>query len=189
MADFTVRDQQRPDLGGNVRYGDNATFCPGLWRYLLDRFAVGSVLDVGCGEGHAVNFFRKHVAVAHGIDGLKENVDRAVTPIAHHDLLMGPYYMPVDMVWSCEVAEHILPKKVDSYIETLANGKIVVMTHALPGQGGHHHVICQTSEYWMELMKNRGFDLAPNNETYRRIAKADVTNNYFIASGLVFFRL
>src|SRR5271166_1318469 len=66
-----VSDQERPDLGGNYRYGDVSKFVPTLWRYLVDRFAVKSVLDVGCGEGHAVNFFHKLGVVAHGIDGLK----------------------------------------------------------------------------------------------------------------------
>lgn len=94
------------------------------------------MLDVGCGEGHAVSFFAKLGVHAHGIDGLKHNVQRAVFPIALHDLLAGPYFMPVDFVWSCEVAEHIDPLKVDFYLDTLANGRVVAMTHALPGQPG-----------------------------------------------------
>lgn len=188
MTDFAVRDKARPDLGGNIHHGDNATFCPVLWRYLVDRFAVNSVLDVGCGEGHAVRFFQRLGVIAHGIDGLRANVDRAVTPIAHHDILQTSYYMPVDLVWSCEVAEHIRPEKVDNYVDTLANGRIVAMTHALPGQGGHHHVNCQPQEYWVEKLAQRGFSLAPFYETYRRVAGSDLTTNYFVKSGLVFFR-
>ena len=144
---YTVMDQQRKDLGGNIRYGDLSTFTPNLWRYLIDRFAVRSMLDVGCGEGHAVRFFFKQGVMAHGIDGLRSNVERAVAPIALHDILSGPYVMPVDLVWSCEVAEHILPEKVGYYLDTLANGKVVAMTHAMPGQDGHHHVNCQPDEY------------------------------------------
>ncbi len=186
--DAVVRDENRVDLGGNVKFGDNATFCPRLWRYLVERFAVDSMLDVGCGEGHAVSFFRRIGVVAHGIDGLRTNVQRAVTPIALHDLLESDYYMPVDLVWSCEVAEHILEEKVENYLKTLANGKIVAMTHALPGQGGHHHVNCQPAEYWIDAMERHGYALAPFNNTYREVAKGDAHGNYFTQSGLVFFR-
>lgn len=80
--DRTVIDPAWPDLGGNGRHGDIGTFCPRLWRYLVERFSIQSVLDVGCGEGHAVSFFRYMGLIAHGIDGLPLNIKRAVTPIA-----------------------------------------------------------------------------------------------------------
>ena len=184
----TVTDGVRPDLGGNIRHGDANTFCPTLWRHLIDRFAIRSVLDVGCGEGHAVAFFHRAGIYAFGIDGLKSNVDRAVAPIALHDLLAGPFYMPVDLAWSCEVAEHIHPSKVDFFLDTLANGRIVAMTHALPGQEGHHHVNCQPAEYWIERMALRGYSLERSQEYYKKIAALDPVPNYFMQSGLLFVR-
>jgi hypothetical protein len=33
------------------------------------------------------------------------------------------------------------------------NCNTLVFTHALPDQPGYHHVNCQTSEYWLNLMK------------------------------------
>ncbi len=183
-----VIDSNRPDLGGNIRHGDSNTFSPYLWRYLIDRFAIRSMLDVGCGEGHAVKFFHKHGVFAHGIDGLQTNVDNAVVPIALHDLLAGPYVMPVDLAWSCEVAEHIAPDKVHHYLDTLANGRIIAMTHAVPGQDGHHHVNCQPSEYWIEALASRGYMLERSQEYYRGIAAKDDVPNYFQHSGLVFVR-
>jgi SAM-dependent methyltransferase len=183
-----VINADRPDLGGNMRHGDLHTWVPHLWRYLVDRFAVSSVLDVGCGEGHAVKFFHRLGIYAHGIDGLRDNVQRSVVPIALHDLLSGPYIMPVDLVWSCEVAEHIAPDKVNHYLDTIANGRIVAMTHALPGQGGHNHVNCQPSEYWIEKMGARGFRLSEDNKILIEISGRGETWNYFSKSGLVFLR-
>ena len=96
-------------------------------------------------------FFLQHGVVAQwDRRTASSTLDRAVTPIAQHDLLTSSYYMPVDLVWSCEVAEHITETKVDYYIKTLCNGKIIAMTHAFPNQVGHHHVNCQPSEYWIE---------------------------------------
>jgi len=135
-----------------------------------------------------VAFFRRMAVVAHGIDGLRCNVDRAVTAIALHDILAGPYYMTVDLVWSCEVAEHIAPDRVDHYIDTLANGRIVAMTHATPGQDGYHHVNCQPASYWIGLMGSRGYSVALFNDNYRAIAASEGGFNYFMKSGLVFLR-
>ena len=185
----SVTDVQRPDLGGNIRHGDICTHSPVLWRYLVERFAVASVLDVGCGEGHAVSFFRRLGCYSHGIDGLRLNVNRAVTPIALHDLTTASYVMPVDMVWSCEVAEHLPDETIGYYIDTLANGRVVAMTHAQPGQTGHNHVNCQKQEYWIEKMAEKGYALDGQNEEYRKIAASDLIFNYFSATGLIFHRI
>ena len=183
-----VLDQDRDDLGGNLRHGDMSTWSPRLWNHILDRFAIKSALDVGCGEGHAASYFFKRGIVSHGIDGLTTNIKRSVYPIALHDILAGPYFMPVDLVWSCEVAEHIDPRSIENYTSTLANGKIIAMTHALPGQTGHNHVNCQPPEYWINMMKLQGYELDSRNDVYRSIAASEPHFNYFIKSGLVFLR-
>lgn len=184
----TVTDRARPDLGGNLRHGDIHTWAPNLWRYLAERFGVNSVLDVGCGEGHAVKFFHRMGLYAYGIEGLLTNVRNAVAPIALHDLLDGPFILPVDLVWSCEVAEHIDPTMVDNYVDTLANGRVVAMTHAVPGQAGYHHVNCQPAEYWIDRMMSRGFALSEDNTVLREISTREQTWNYFARSGLVFVK-
>lgn len=183
-----VYDSLRPDLGGNLRDGDINTFCPVLWRYLADRFALRSVLDVGCGEGHAVAYFSRLGLFAHGIDGLQTNIDHAVVPIAKHDLLTSAYLMPVDLVWSCEVAEHIREECLPFYLDTMCNGKYVAMTHALPGQDGHHHVNCQPSEYWISHFERRGYKLSKDIDTFRSVAAREAAFTYFQNSGLVFIR-
>jgi hypothetical protein len=181
-------DQSRPDLGGNVRFGDLHSWTPLLWKYLRDVFAIRSMLDVGCGEGHTVAFFHRLGVHAHGIDGLRVNIDRAVISIAQHDILREPYTMPVDLTWSCEVAEHIDPAKVDHFLDTLANGKVVAMTHALPEQPGHHHVNCQPQEYWITKMQSRGYSLSLDNDIFRAIASKSETWTYFGRTGLIFLR-
>lgn len=183
---YMIIDPHAPDLGGNIRHGDLRTFCPVLWDYLIERFAVESVLDVGCGEGHAVHWFHRRGVFAHGIDGLEANVRRGVVPIARHDLKSGPYVMPVDLVWSCEVAEHIAPEHLANYLATLANGNVIAMTHAVPGQGGHHHVNCQPAEYWVEQLARHGYRLCADNQVFREIAGSDRTWNHFQNNGLVF---
>ena len=183
-----VLDGVRPDLGGNMRHGDVHTWSPVLWRFLAERYSLRSMLDVGCGEGHAVAFFHGMGLYAHGIDGLLTNIERSVAPIALHDLLTGPYKMPVEFVWSCEVAEHIETDSVSHYLDTLTNGNIIAMTHALPGQGGHNHVNCQPPEYWISRLGERGYVVSEDNNIFRDVSGKEFAWTYFGRSGLVFVR-
>lgn len=97
--------------------------------------------------------------------------------------------MPVDLVISIEVAEHIAEEFVDHYLDTLANGRIVCMTAALPDQDGHHHVNCQPSQYWIEKMTTRGYMISHENDIYREICATDTGFKYFMTSGLIFLRV
>ena len=62
------------------------------------------------------------------------------------------------------------------------------MTHALPGQGGHHHVNCQPPEYWIEKMARRGYALSPENNQFVEISKKEHVWNYYSNSGMLFLR-
>src|SRR4051794_13387470 len=81
-----VIDSDAPHLGGNLRHGDLGSFTPKTWAWVARRFAINSMLDIGCGEGHAVAYFHSIGVFSHGIDGLHANIKRSVTPIALHDL-------------------------------------------------------------------------------------------------------
>jgi 2-polyprenyl-3-methyl-5-hydroxy-6-metoxy-1,4-benzoquinol methylase len=183
--DYVV-DQKRPDLGGNLHHGDLACFTPKVWEYVKKRFSIRSMLDVGCGEGHAVAFFQSMGVLAHGIDGLLLNVQRAVTPVALHDLKRGPYVMPVDLVLCVEVVEHIEEQFLDNLMGTLTNGQLVLMTHALPGQDGHHHVNCQPAEYWVRKFQERGYRLAREAQLVRKMSETEGWPTHFSKSGLLF---
>jgi SAM-dependent methyltransferase len=186
--DFTVIDTDRPDLGGNYRRGDSKSITPKLWRYLVDRFAIRSILDVGCGEGHALAAFRRMGVIAHGIDGLRANLKAARHPFAVHDLTVAPYVYPCDLVLCVEVVEHVAERHLSNVMGTLANGPVVVMTHGLPGQPGHHHVNLQPAEYWVSRFARIGYHLAPDNEWLKQMADDEVPGCYFGNSGLVFIK-
>jgi SAM-dependent methyltransferase len=186
--DFTVVDAKRPDLGGNCRRGDAKAITPRFWEYLVSRFAPQSMLDVGCGEGHALAAFRRLGVVAHGIDGLIENARNARHPIAVHDLTTGPYLYPCDLVLCVEVVEHLAETHIANLMATLTNAPVVVMTHGGPGQPGHHHVNLQPAEYWIARFSKRGYHLAPDNAWLKSMAQAEAPGSYFGATGLVFIQ-
>ena len=63
-----------------------------------------------------------------------------------------------DLCWCCEFVEHVKEEFRDNFLSSFAFCKYVAMTHAVPGQGGHHHVNCQPREYWVEHMSRFGFE-------------------------------
>ena len=116
------------------------------------------MLDVGCGEGHCVKFFASEGVTAIGFDGLEVELVAAPSfPSCYTTSGVGPFVKPVDLVHCCEVVEHIDERYVDNVIATLASGNVIAMTHAIPGQGGYHHVNCQTASYWIKRLEALGY--------------------------------
>jgi len=184
-----VIDAAHPELGGNVHGGDKNTWCPALWSALIREFNIKTMMDVGCGEGHAVKWFRDAGVEACGFDGLSLNVQRSVTQISHFDLTTGELVVPVDLVWCCEVVEHIPELYLDNLLGTLASGRVIAMTHAIPHQLGHNHVNCQNREYWIERIVERGYQ---HNEDvsrhWRKVSRDGLDGRYFGMTGHVFWR-
>ena len=75
-----AKDPHDPALGGNMIGGDPQTFHPALWEYLIDRFSIRSMLDIGCGEGHCLQYCADLGIDVKGFDGLPANIERAVAP-------------------------------------------------------------------------------------------------------------
>ena len=183
-----IVDATDPTLGGNINHGDPFTFAAPVWDYLMDRFAVSSILDVGSGQGHCAAYCARKGRYVIAIDGLKANMARAVHPTVLHDLRKGPFVAQVDLVYCQEVVEHIEESYIDSLIATLANGGVVAMTHALPDQPGHHQVNCQPSTYWIDHMSRAGYALLKDDTERIRVMAKQCGAVYFAASGLVFGR-
>jgi SAM-dependent methyltransferase len=182
----SVEIPSAPHLGGNILEGDLNTYTPQAWNYVLERFAVSSVLDVGSGIGYAAHYFFNKGCKVVAIDGLIDNCRQAVYPTACIDLTQTALICPVDLVHCQEVVEHIEEKYIDNLLATLANGKFILMTHATPGQGGYHHVNEQTSEYWVQHMARYNCHvLGEDTNRIRRFAGAD-NAVYMARSGLLF---
>lgn len=144
-------------LGGYVIGGDEATYYPDLWRWLVEERRVDSMLDVGCGEGHALSFFRDLGCKVEGIDG----VPQADPAISTWDFTLGPWPIrpdrSYDLIWSCEFVEHVEEGYAMNFLDTFTTAPLVLLTHALPGQSGYHHVNCRPAEYWRGAMAAIGY--------------------------------
>jgi hypothetical protein len=175
-----------PHLGGNAMEGDPWSFCPSVWNYVINRFAIHSVLDLGCGRGHAADWFHRQGLKVVAADGLLENVHASIYPAIKHDITAGPITTRVDLVHCQEVVEHIEEQYIDNLLLSLSTGRVVLMTHALPGQMGYHHVNERTTDYWVGHMSRFGCDLLQEDTTrVRALAKLD-SASYMERTALVF---
>ena len=53
------------DLGGCNVFGDPATHYPIMWKHLVKKFDIKTVIDIGCGFGYTVDFFKKSPLLLH----------------------------------------------------------------------------------------------------------------------------
>ncbi len=189
-----VTPADTPHLGGYVTGGDPATVFPDLWRWFVEGpLAVKSVLDVGCGDGVALQHFRDLGCYALGIEGVPQGRKN----IVEHDFAKGPCPVTAswkrdqfDLVWSCEFVEHVEEQYMPNFLEAFKEGRYVAMTHAAPGQPGWHHVNCRSADYWIGAMATIGYQLDQDITGKARQYAAMNRDpwNHFIRSGMIFRR-
>ncbi len=170
-------------------HGDRGTWNPLLWRWAIEDLDVRSVIDIGCGEGHAAGFFSDGGCEVLALDGSLQARYSSVVPDRHvvHDFVEGPFVpeKSFDMAWTCEFVEHVEARFLHNFLATIASSrKYVMMTFASPTQTGWHHVNCQEQGYWVDQLGRLGFRL-DDDLTERGRALA---HSHFRERGLVFVR-
>jgi hypothetical protein len=70
---------------------------------------------------------------------------------------------------------------MDSFQKT----KYVIVTHAFPGQGGHHHVNEQAYEYWVQTFARYGFNFSASESIHIR-SLSSMKSGHLQRSGLFF---
>jgi hypothetical protein len=127
----------------------------------------GTLTDMGCGAGYAVEMAASLDVLAHGYDIACENT-LYTTP---RDLTVAFEPLRSELVLSWEVGEHLPPEAAETYVDNVVRamadggslnptfrdpGSWLVFTAAPPGQEGEGHVNCQPQEFWRELIEARG---------------------------------
>lgn len=138
----------------------------GVLEYMKQTYGIKSMLDIGCGPAGMVKLARSMNIEATGIDGDFEvprpDVDESWVVIHDYEKGSAPINKNVDLVWSCEFVEHVYEEFVPNFMKDFQRGKFVVMTFAPPNTPGHHHVNCNTKEYWIDVFKQHNFSFDQN---------------------------
>jgi hypothetical protein len=141
---------------------DTATFLPDVWSYLIDKYHIQSVLDVGAGAGWSTKWFADQGLYTLGVEGWKEALDKSQCRpnIVEHDYTVAPFIpsMLLDLAWCAGFVEHIEQEFIPNFMASFRACRYVCLIHAEPGQTGHHHVNCQPTEYWIRIMNEFRFD-------------------------------
>ncbi len=137
------------------------------FRYIAEKYAPSTVLDIGCGIGAYLQLFKHLGAKAvFGIDGLRDDE----TLLQSSEYAMRDLSQPLNLgrVFDCamcvEVAPRLPAQSAEVLIETIAahSGRTIIFSAAEPGQPGHGHINCRPLSYWLTLWSERGWgpDLA-----------------------------
>lgn len=171
------------------------TWCPKIWDWAVDELGVASVLDVGCGLGYAMEYFSDNGCYVLGVDGSPSAIadNRLPDRVVNHDFNSGPFIPdePFDLVWSAEFVEHVEEKYCENFLRTFSFAlKYLMITYAVPGQGGHHHVNEQPESYWLKKIQAHGFVHSPQltDNARKLVPPAGKEGMQFRNKGLVFIK-
>ena len=127
---------------------------------------IKSVIDLGCGVGTFLSASKNifNTTNLYGIEGDYVNKDYLVmdSKIIHSYDLEKRYKSnkKYDLAISLEVAEHLSPKRADSFVEDLTNlSDIILFSAAVPKQTGVGHINEQPHSYWIKKFKKKDYIL------------------------------
>lgn len=153
-------------LGGSYKEGDGNTTMRDVWGYLIVKYELKSMLDIGAGWGHTMKFFADHLVSAVGVDGdagCAGEGQQCPGLLITHDYTLGPCSAlgdwTFDLAWSAEFLEHVGEQFMPNYMADFKRCKYACVTHAEPGQHGHNHVNCKDGNYWIKAFSSNGFIL------------------------------
>lgn len=142
--------------------------CDALLTFFQEK-NVSSLVDIGCGEGQYVSFFNENGIDSIGYEG-NPDIEDLVTS-SPYKFAQGKCHFK-DFALSCdfgeifqwgiciEVGEHIPKEYEDNFFKNIdsciTDGLII--SWAIPGQGGHGHVNCQTNQYIKDKFKSMGYE-------------------------------
>ena len=133
-----------------------------LGKFLVNyfRFKEGSILDLGCGNGYYTKLLREYGIDCDGYDGNPNTIELTNGMCGIIDLTVPFKLVKKYLTVLClEVGEHILEKYMNTFIENIHrnNTKQIILSWAIPGQGGYGHVNELSNEIIIETFKDLGY--------------------------------
>lgn len=151
-----------------------------------------SVIDLGCGLGRYIERLSQPDMGGISVEGFDGHPDTASLSGGMGQVLdftdpgaADAIGQSADLVLCLEVGEHI-PRQFEDRMIQLVTGaalRMVVLSWAVPGQGGHGHVNVRSNEYIEAKMNAKGLFRDHHQESLLRLA---ATESWFKNSLMVF---
>jgi len=176
MASTTSDDLGGPWLAEMYaeHLSEELAFDEGLIQTLIDFCQPSNTLDLGCGEGHFVQWLRANGVDAWGAEPSDlGSVFRAPGYQIYQDVSQ-PFDLQrsYDLVICTEVVEHIPEEFENIVFDNIVGhtGKYLLFSGATPGQGGTGHINEKPEPYWFSHLRRRGLQLVLNASVDARLA-------------------
>lgn len=143
-----------------------------ILNFLQDN-KINTCIDLGCGDGSYTKYFNKNGIITEGYDGnpFTKEMTNGLCNVLDLSVLcnLGKKYQ---CVMSLEVGEHIPKCYEQVFIKNIIThaDNLIILSWAVPGQGGHGHVNCVSNSYIKDIFKTNGFINRPHIENILRQA-------------------
>ncbi len=146
------------------------SLCQALIQFLTDQT---DIVDFGCGNADYAKILSQQGKNVDAFDGNPHTPEMtngfaSVLDLSKEFDLKKKY----ECVISLEVGEHIPKEYEQIYLDNLDrhSSQCIILSWALPGQGGDGHVNEQPNEYIIEEMKKRGYNYSEfSSNAFRKI--------------------
>jgi SAM-dependent methyltransferase len=128
-----------------------------------------TVLDLGCGPGFYAQFLKMRNHDVFAVDSGDLRHLSLFSFIFKEDILLIEME-PCNVVLCLEVGEHVPQEDEQRLIDQICKHAtdLIILSWAIPGQGGFGHVNCQPNAYIVGQMKARGWNLNANSSNLLR---------------------
>jgi SAM-dependent methyltransferase len=159
---------------------------------IFEAFKPNSILDIGCGVGTWLRAAKElGVGEIQGVDGdyvKRDELEIDSSSFRAHDLTtpldLGRKF---DLAISMEVGEHLPTEKSDVLVGTLTrHADVVLMSAAIPHQGGTDHINEQWPDFWATKFASCGY--VPVDWARPRLWSEDRIDYYYIQNGLLYVK-
>ena len=140
------------------------TACQFIAKEIYRRFVPTTAVDWGCGAGLHCQALAQLGVHAIGVDAVAVSAPlRAPDAEIKYADLTQPVppaltFENYDLSLCIDVMEHLPDEDSEAALTNITRGaKLVILSCAPPGQGGHHHVNERPRRYWISKMAQLGW--------------------------------
>lgn len=157
---------KRPNLNGHVF---DINLCGAISK-VLKNHKINEAYDLGCGHGTYTKFLRSIDFDCEGFDGNPFTKELTGGLCNVLDLSKKCELTPRECVITLEVGEHIPKKYEEVFVDNVNRSakRMIILSWAVPGQGGEGHFNEQPNEYIRGIFSSLGYSSLEEEEKFLR---------------------